>query len=365
MGSTVLGEAESYSQHHAGFESAVWLGGTSALLPRDAARISPPSFELLEDGGYAAFRSEDGADRLLFDCGPLGFLPHASHGHADLLSVLVDVGGEEVFVDRGTFAYWDPEGRRDLFRSTAMHNTVQIGGWDQADAFDPFKWLNVPSTGIAEVRRTEHLAYVEAWHDGYRRLRPAVRHRRAVLAIANAWLIVDWLEGDGTQHFVRSLHVAPGCRLERVASGFTVTTPSRRGLLHATDLARHDGPQAIDFGSAPHSERYGHAESAPVVRLRDASALPAVRALLLVPTRPGAASPLALEGSEVAPTAIWLALRERNGRRWDVAVRCQGAPLRVGGVATDARAAVIRSTPASDPAVQVFHGTHAELCGSR
>jgi hypothetical protein len=72
-----------------------------------------------------------------------------------------------------------------------------------------------------------------------------------------------------------------------------------------------------------------------------------------------------LDGSEVSETAIWLAVRERNGQRWEVALRCQGAPLRVGNVKTDARAAVIRSTPMSGPAVLVFHGTHAELCGSR
>ncbi len=366
MGSIVLGEAESYSQHHAGYESALWLGGTSALLPRSAPATPQPSFEMLDEGGYAAFRSAEGANRLLFDCGPLGFLPHASHGHADLLSVLVDVGGEEVLVDPGTFAYWDPHGRRDLFRSTAMHNTVEIGGWDQADAFDPFKWLNVPATGIADVRRSGDLAYVEAWHDGYQRLRPAVRHRRAVLAIgAAAWLIVDWLEGDGAQHFVRSFHAAPGCRLERAPSGFIVTTPSKRGLLSARDLAKDGGREGLELGSAPYSERYGHAEPAPAVRIHEEAALPAVRALLLVPSEARAAAPLTLEDCAISETAIWMTVRERNGPRWDIALRCHGAPFRVGRMETDGRAAVIRSTPDSGPAVQVFHGTHAKLCVSR
>lgn len=366
MGSIVLGEAESYSQHHVGYESALWLGGTSALLPRSAPSVPPPAFELLEDGGYAAFRSQDGANRLLLDCGPLGFLPHASHGHADLLSVIVDVGGEEILIDPGTYAYWDPDGRRDLFRSTAMHNTVHVGGWDQADAFDPFKWLNVPPTGVEHVRRDGDLAYLEAWHDGYRRLRPAVRHRRAVLAIADAgWLIVDWLEGDGEQHFTRSFHAAPGCRLQRVANGFTITAPSQRSLLWAWDFAMEDGLSAVELGSAPYSERYGHAAPAPVLRLPDQGPLPAVRALLLMPAATEAPAPLTLEGSEVSPTAIWLAVRERNGQRWDVALRCQPAPFRVGDVETDARAAVIRSTPTTAPAAQVFHGTHAELCVSR
>ena len=109
---------------------------------------------LFRAGGYAVLHAAPGATpaRLVFDCGPLGYLPHASHGHADLLSVLVDVGGEEMLIDPGTFAYWDAHGRRDLFRATRSHNTIEVDGHDQADGFDPFMWLNIPASGLALAR---------------------------------------------------------------------------------------------------------------------------------------------------------------------------------------------------------------------
>jgi hypothetical protein len=156
------------------------------------------------------------ADRLVFDCGPLGYLPHASHGHSDLLSVLVDVAGREMLVDPSSFAYWDEQGRRDLFRATRSHNTLEIGSRDQADAFDPFKWLNIPRNGIAASELGPAFDYVEAWHDGYRRLRPAVDHRRGVLGLDGGWLVIDWLEGSGSHRIARWFHAAPGVRLERV-----------------------------------------------------------------------------------------------------------------------------------------------------
>jgi hypothetical protein len=321
-----------------------------------------PTFELCREGGYATFRSRDGRDRLLFDCGGLGYPPHASHGHADLLGILADVDGEEMLIDPGTFAYWDPDGRRNLFRSTAMHNTVEIGGRDQADPFDPFKWLNIPNAGIDHVAHETGLAYVEAWHDGYTRLRPSVVHRRAVLAIAGGWLVVDWLDGRGAHQITRWLHASPRCRLARTATGVDVVSDVTGNALRIADVGWHHDAARLEVGNAPYSERYGESSDAPTAAFSEVATLPAVRALLLLPVRSGDAPRLAVETRRATPDAAWIVLREADGTEWSVALRDVAAATRVGDLVIDARAAVMqRSSGSRQPEIHVLGGRQAQL----
>lgn len=297
-------------------ESALWLtGDASALDARDAGTPRTRS-ELLAHGGYAVLRSRThpAEDRLLFDVGPLGYPPHASHGHADILAVLVDVGGEELLVDPGTFAYYDPAGRRDVFRSTRAHNTVEVGGRDQADAFDPFKWLNLPRVGLEACRFEKDVDYVEAWHDGYQRLRPAARHRRAVIGLVGGWIVLDWLEGRGWHHLSRWFHAPPGARLEQ-SDGSTVrmVSPSGRNALILQDVPTGDGDTRIEPGTAPYSERYGSLTDAPVVCFADAATLPALRVTAVVPDR--ASGRIDVVGRAATPDALSIELRDAAGMR--------------------------------------------------
>ncbi|MBI4516767.1 MAG: alginate lyase family protein [Deltaproteobacteria bacterium] len=347
LGDAVLGLSDS-AQLPARYESALWLAGETALAqPQPRPRAQRRS-ELLAHGGYAILRSTTGPeqDRLVFDCGPLGYLPHASHGHADLLSVLVDVGGEEMLIDPGTFAYYDEHGRRDLFRSTRMHNTVEIGGRDQADAFDPFKWLNLPRNGRELFHRGHGFDYVEAWHDGYRRLRPAVRHRRAVVGLAGGWLLIDWLEGRGRHHFTRWFHALPGAGVELVgAATVRLSAPSGRGRLIVQDLAAANAlePTIVTSAVAPYSERYAEITQAPAIGFADHATLPAVR-LTLLAVQPSDTPPLlvrAVSGERQAG-AVWVSLGDASGALVDVVVRTTTAPTRIGAITTDARTAIAR-----------------------
>jgi hypothetical protein len=89
--------------------------------------------------------------------------------------------------------------------------------------------------------------------------------------------------------------------------------------------------------------------------------LPAVRTLLLLPERAGAAPRLALETHGTTPNAVWVVLREPDGTRWSVAVRNDEAPTRVGDLDIDARAAVVRrATGSRQPELRVFGGRHAQ-----
>ena len=296
IGASVLGRPD-LVEDSAFVEAVLWFGGEW----QPGGRSAPVGQSVvLPCGGYAVLRSgpHANADRMIFDCGGLGYLPHASHGHADLLSVLVDVDGEEVLIDPGTFAYWDPQGRRDLLRATWMHNTVEVGGRDQADAFDPFKWLNIPRNGIDKITVDGDFAFVEAWHDGYRRLVPGVRHRRGVLAFAGTWLVIDRLTGRGRQAACRWFHVAPDASLEPCETGVRVR---RRGATLVINDLMCAAPATIS--TAVYCENYGQTLAAPVVSCRETVTLPVVGLTLLSPERDGR-SPLHVSAHRTSEATV-------------------------------------------------------------
>ncbi len=366
LGRAVLGSTTSVCAGHGLAESAFWLAATPGQ-PNVAAAKEPTAAgrpQLLSQGGYAILPLPAGpaSDRLIFDCGPLGYLPHCSHGHADLLSVLVNAGGEEFLVDPGSFAYYDELGRRDLFRSTRAHNTVEVGGRDQADAFDPFKWLNIPRTGLEIWRLGQSFHYAEAWHDGYRRIVPAARHRRGVLALAGGWIVIDWLEGHGTQQFDRWFHVAPQVSATLADAGAVeLQGVSSGNRLRIEDLGRacdSAGLTSTSIGTAPYSERYGRMCEAPVVRFADRAPMPALRLTLIAR---GGDSTHGLRAIDVqgqrAGGALSVTLVDACGRRVELLARTAKSPRAQGTLATDGRLAVaIEDAPGASSAETLVSG---------
>ncbi len=315
-------------------DAVLWLGGAfgssdefqgesagAAKGPR-SADIATAASSILPTGGYAFLRdpSDGGDSRLIFDCGPLGLAPHASHGHADLLSIIVDVSGREFLVDTGTYAYYDTQNRRAYFRSTRAHNTVEIGGRGQADPFDPFKWLNYTAAAITDHRLDETVSYVEAVHHGYRRLRSPVTHRRGVLGLAGGWIVIDWLKGRHVMAFT-------GISVERAnESTVHLRTPSGELGLDVSDLALpgHEHTTSVHFETAPYSPNYGEIVDAPVIGFREEGRLPALRLTLLA--RAGRSGDGSLS-VEIDPTSsgdhIACGLRDAIGRRFTLLIPAQ------------------------------------------
>jgi len=342
VGAAVLDAPELSPRPPSSYESALWLGGERALRTRDTPPPQARSEMLGDDYAILRNRRQESSDRLVFDCGPLGYLPHASHGHGDLLSVLVDVGGEEMLVDPSSFAYYDERGRRDAFRATRAHNTVEIGGRDQADAFDPFKWLNIPRSGITTRELGPAFDYIEAWHDGYRRLRPGVLHRRGVLGLDGGWLIVDWLEGRGVHRIARWFHAAPSTRLERVDNATVrIAAASGAGSLSISDVTGEAAGGSVEATEGSYSEHYGQECRAPVVRIVERCTLPAVRVTLLAASTADR-QPLVLGNvlGSVKQGALVLQLVESDGNTVDVALRTPTGPARVDTTVIEGRIVV-------------------------
>nr|WP_198955001.1 alginate lyase family protein [Kineosporia sp. R_H_3] len=166
--------------------------------PGERASRRPRSFA---DAGLTVLRSrpEDGPELWCrCDGGPLGFGSIAAHGHADALSVEVRYDGVELLVDPGTYCYHGEPVLRQWFRSTAAHNTLELGGVDQCDAGGPFLWMTHPRT--TTLRQEPGDAPVRLWeaaHDGYTRLPVPLVHRRLVTldSPARTLTVVDDVTG--------------------------------------------------------------------------------------------------------------------------------------------------------------------------
>jgi hypothetical protein len=170
------------------------------------------------DGGYLLFGSRFGAPheiKGMLDCGPLGYLGIAAHGHADALAITLSVAGEECLVDPGTYSYWQARQWRDYFRGTSAHNTVRIDGLDQSVSGGRFMWLKKAVARIERMPRSPGDFDFLGSHDGYLRLPDPARHLRSVrFDAATATLVVrDRVAARGAHRLEQFWHFAPGLGL--------------------------------------------------------------------------------------------------------------------------------------------------------
>jgi hypothetical protein len=157
----------------------------------------------------------------LLDCGPLGYLGIAAHGHADALALTLSVAGEQCLVDAGTWSYGQEPKWRDYFRGTSAHNTVRIDGLDQSVSGGRFLWLRKANASIERLPQSPHDFDFRGAHDGYARLADPVRHVRSVrFDGASSTLVVRDEIGARKPHAVELFwHFAPGLNVRLTSGG--------------------------------------------------------------------------------------------------------------------------------------------------
>ncbi len=194
------------------------LGGIhrDGFRPKTDSELRKALPDSFQDGGYYILGTDfykSTEQKLIFDCGSLGYLSLAAHGHADALSFNFSAGGSRIFIDPGTFAYHADQRWRNYFRSTAAHNTVRVDGLDQSNMAGNFMW-----SSKAEAKMIEHDPYrmVKGTHDGYKRLKKGVLHVRKVQFIQeqDIWEIEDVIIGEGRHYLELFFHLHPDCRIE-------------------------------------------------------------------------------------------------------------------------------------------------------
>lgn len=161
-------------------------------------RVAADGVHVFRDGGYTAVRQPVAGHAMLlvFDHGPLGYLSIAAHGHADALAVWLHLDDQPVLVDAGTFLYHSGGGVRDLFRSTALHNTLRVCGAEQSLPAGAFNWRHKARAWLTACDTGPGWS-IAAQHDGYVK-RFGVRHARRLVAEPDGFRIEDRLEGGSS-----------------------------------------------------------------------------------------------------------------------------------------------------------------------
>lgn len=218
MAAAVFGRTDFREKAGSFDEKAFWVLGHDGLRAFESAAKRGKPVGAFEYGGYYILKA-DGA-RLIFDCGPLGYLARAAHGHADALSFVLDYRGRPIFVDRGTYAYHADPVWRDYFRGTAAHNTVRIDGQDQSQTGGGFLWLAKAHPTL--LRRDE--SSVAGRHDGYRRLKDPVQHEREIRFSAGdrTFSITDRITAVRGHRVERYFHLHPDCSVSEKDGVFLI-----------------------------------------------------------------------------------------------------------------------------------------------
>lgn len=289
-------------------EQSLWLLGPSGREAFEALPTEATSFgsRLFEEGGYCVMRAPGRV--ITFDCGPLGYLSIAAHGHADALSLTVSLEGQPVLIDPGTYAYQEGGEKREYFRSTAAHNTVVVDGEDQSEMLGPFLWGRKAEARLLRWETTENHDLAIAEHDGYEPL--GVTHQRNVLFHKPDWLIVaDLIIGSGEHSFEQLWHLPAECEAtieqdDLAQKHVRLHVGHKQVILTPLETPAAVQPRIQIGEERPMqgwvSPRYAQIEPAPVVNISGRSHLPVrlVTALYL------GASPGDIEPSDLTAEAL-------------------------------------------------------------
>lgn len=155
--------------------------------------------KLYEDAGIAVVRKED--SYLLVSCVGYSRKPNPSdikigtHTHNDLLSFELNVGGQDIIIDPGTYLYTSSLKERNAFRSTSKHNAIVVDGEEQ-------NILSETSAFSLEKNVSfDKLSMVGSFVEGhYKTLAGGMSHHRNFELQEGQLVIMDKVEKQGTNH---------------------------------------------------------------------------------------------------------------------------------------------------------------------
>lgn len=261
-------------------EKSWWLSGQAGRKTFENLQNRPHSKNhnrsaVFRSGGYCVL--EAGSTKVIFDCGPLGYLAPAAHGHADALSVWVSSQGLPVLVDSGTYAYQEGGAWRAYFRSTAAHNTLRIDGLDQSEMLGDFLWGKRARARLVAWESSFESDLAVAEHDGYKLL--GVLHRRALFFFKPDLLLIhDQLLGNGSHGIEQFWHLSPDATVEISGLGGRISIRELQVNFTAPGTA-FDQPALVKGQQDPiqgwTSGAYGEKTPAPVLIYSGRCTLPA------------------------------------------------------------------------------------------
>lgn len=253
----------------------------------DALSAAPRPSRAFEDGGYYVLRS--GESWAMMRCHAYRDRP----AHCDPLHVDLWRRGENVLLDCGTWQYYAPaHPTAELyFKSTAAHNTMELGGRDAMEPVSRFLWLPWLRCRRLDFVTGEAASWVSGEYRHTRGERPVI-HRRTLLALpGDVWLVADDLIGAGRAGAVLRWHLCDRpcshdpredvVRLDAQGGPLFLRVVSATGRAGRMELCRgRDEPGRVQGFVSP---CYGVRRPAPAIEVTIEEPLPLRVVTLLAP----------------------------------------------------------------------------------
>lgn len=208
------------------------LEAYATRLGLPATSTPPEGLTHLAESGYV--RLQRGEAVAIADVGEIGPAYIPGHGHADVLGFEFALGVQRIVVNSGTSVYYGNDRQRELERSTAAHNTIEVDSVSSSELWGNFRVARRAHPCHLQVGAEAERLSVECSHDGYRRLPGRVMHRRRFSMDGRSLEVEDWLEGKYKQALAR-FHLHPDVVVTfRSASEFALQAGICR-LVFSTD----------------------------------------------------------------------------------------------------------------------------------
>ncbi|MHB8257931.1 MAG: heparinase II/III family protein [Acidiferrobacterales bacterium] len=235
-------------------------------------RLEPPRGMVLisrPDTGYYVLGCN--RDRMVVDCGPIGPDYQPGHAHCDTLSYELTIDGRRVVVDTGVHDY-ESGTSRWYARSTKAHNTVLVDGEEQSEIWGVFRVAQRARPIFARLSSTaQNSAQFDGAHDGYRRLRGDVIHRRTIrFHVENGWEIKDSLHGSGEHLLDNFIHLHPEISVRRERNKFFLTA-SDNALVAAIEVG---DDEAVSLEKGWYFPEFGVRLNQVVIKITKSGLLP-------------------------------------------------------------------------------------------
>jgi hypothetical protein len=255
-------------------EGAFWILGPNGYLKYSDLNtldtVSITYSRAFPFGGFYSMRH--GVYYMIIRAGPASRGGPTGHAHCDALSFELTIDDTPFIIDPGTYVYTSDPAQRNLFRSTAYHNTIAI---DQTEInlYDDKELFFLEDLSSCKANKwivDKKCILFEGEHYGYQRLKNPVVHKRKILFLKDhpCWIINDFLIGRGEHQYDLYFHLDSGVSAyfvkERV---IRVEGPNKWFLdLHATDKG-----SSLEIEKGWNSYIYGSKVKGQVIRISGTS----------------------------------------------------------------------------------------------
>jgi len=195
-----------------------WWGFDPSDIPNGAG--APPDLvKLHAEAGVAIARR--GGNYLAITNGVVGTKGFGNHKHNELLGFELHIGGQPLIVDTGSYVYTSDFAARNLFRSTAAHNTVMVDGEEQNEVNPEwiFRMFEKADPKHEAFEENEGAVLYRGSHTGYTRLENPVTHQRTFRfdPATGTLTLADALSGAGAHKLEWFFHAAEGVAVTKEA----------------------------------------------------------------------------------------------------------------------------------------------------